>query len=215
MASIGVMLRHAFGAGLPLIAGGDWQVEPEQLLATLSVRTISSHKSAPTIVSFLVTRLRRVVGAPAVLVVILCPPHRAVRLVTTARSREQMVQVFRQQPKMPGPKARPWLGTAPSRPLIVSFKTQWSSSFEKDVCHQAEPTKVALQDLSNTFDEWVGTVGEELLSTTELKVHGQGSPRLPLGDEGRQARPVTLQFQAVQVGRDSGQGAQERALALG
>ena len=121
------MLRLACDSGLPFIAGGDWQVELEQLLAVSWVRasgaeavagdrtegTISSHKSAHTIGYSLVTSdTGGLWGASEVLVGILCPPHRTVRFVTMARPREQMVQVIRQLPKVPisspfGPRAPP------------------------------------------------------------------------------------------------------------
>ena len=85
-------------------------MEPEQLLAMPSVQasgaeavaghrnsgTISNHKLARTIDFFLFTsRLRRVTRTPEVLVGIPCPPHRPVRLVTTDRPEEPMVQLTR------------------------------------------------------------------------------------------------------------------------
>ena len=108
-----VMLLHAYGAGLPSIAGGEWQTELEKLLGVPVVEatgaaaaagdrpvgTLSCHPHTRTIHYFYVSaKIRSMVVSPEVLV---CPRHLLVRLQTMAGPREWCVQVVRRLPAVP------------------------------------------------------------------------------------------------------------------
>ena len=202
-----VMHRHAHDAGLPFFAGGDWPVEPAQVMAMLrvwasvlaagaeavagdgSVETISSHKSARTINFFLV----------------------GLRLVSTARPREaDGADHSAEGADFPAvrPTAPPTAWESP-KPLRVSFKTQRSPSFVMGVvCHpslQAGPRKASLQGFANADKEWGRHSGAAAPRHHGhgVEVHREGSPSKPSDHAGCHVRPSTL-GQLTVTGRSGG-----------